>query len=67
MTRRDILEVFHEPFADAFYFGPEGSAPARLQWPAGKIEQSGQMHCTYDHVLQSILEATKVREIHVSM
>ncbi|KAL8638053.1 MAG: hypothetical protein Q9228_004754 [Teloschistes exilis] len=59
MTRRDILEVFHEPFGDAFYFGPEGSAPARLQWPAGKIEQSGQTHCTYDHVLQRILEAAK--------
>lgn len=23
MTRRDILECSHEPFADAFYLGPE--------------------------------------------
>ena len=23
MTRRDILQCIHEPFGDAFYYGPE--------------------------------------------
>ncbi|KAL8687617.1 MAG: hypothetical protein Q9218_006263 [Villophora microphyllina] len=60
MTRRDILEVFHEPFGDAFYFGPEKISPAHLRWPAGKIEKSGRIHYTYDHVLQGVLHAMKV-------
>ncbi|KAL8893744.1 MAG: hypothetical protein Q9192_004968 [Flavoplaca navasiana] len=57
MTRRDILTFFHEPFGDAFYFGPEKISPAHLRWPADKIERSGRGHCTYDYILQSILSA----------
>ncbi|KAL8802824.1 MAG: hypothetical protein Q9182_003584 [Xanthomendoza sp. 2 TL-2023] len=59
MTRRDILTFFHEPFGDAFYFGPEKISPAHLRWPADKIERSGRGHYTYDYVLQSILTAAK--------
>ncbi|KAL8871953.1 MAG: hypothetical protein Q9198_007301, partial [Flavoplaca austrocitrina] len=57
MTRRDILTFFHEPFGDAFYFGPEKISPAHLRWPVDKIERTGRGHCTYDDVLQSILSA----------
>lgn len=59
MTRRDILTFFHEPFGDAFYYGPEKVSLAHLRWPAGKLEKSGRTHSTYDLVLQSILTATK--------
>ncbi|KAI4261797.1 MAG: hypothetical protein L6R42_003011 [Xanthoria sp. 1 TBL-2021] len=57
MTRRDILNFFHEPFGDAFYFGPEKISPAHLRWSIDKIESSGRGHYTYDWVLQSILTA----------
>ncbi|KAL6720170.1 hypothetical protein ACLMJK_002091 [Lecanora helva] len=56
MTRRDILSCFHEPFGDAFYFGPEKISPAWLRWEEGKIERTGKSHYTYDYVLQTILE-----------
>ncbi|KAI4220818.1 MAG: hypothetical protein L6R36_007348 [Xanthoria steineri] len=57
MTRRDILTFFHEPFGDAFYFGPEKISPAYRRWPTDKIERSGRGHYTYDWVLRSILDA----------
>ena len=60
MTRRDLLTCFHEPFGDAFYYGPEKISPAWLRWEAGKIETTGRAHYTYDHVLQSVLDAVKV-------
>ena len=60
MTRRDILTFFHEPFGDAFYFGPEKISRAHLRWPADKIEKSGKKDFTYDYVLQTILSAAKV-------
>lgn len=62
MTRRDLITCLHEPFGDAFYFGPEKISPACQRWPADKIEKSGRAHYTYDYVLQSILDAIKVRE-----
>ncbi|KAL8628979.1 hypothetical protein Q9189_005320 [Teloschistes chrysophthalmus] len=31
MTRRDIFTFFHEPFGDAFYYGPEKISPAHLR------------------------------------
>lgn len=63
MTRRDILTFFHEPFGDAFYFGPEKISPAHLRWPGDRIEKSGRGHYTYDHVLQSIGSAAHVRNL----
>ncbi|KAL8770402.1 MAG: hypothetical protein Q9209_003828 [Squamulea sp. 1 TL-2023] len=59
MTRRDILKIFHEPFGDAFYYGPERISPASSRWPPGKIERSGKAHYTYDLVLEQILDGTK--------
>ncbi|KAL8652099.1 MAG: hypothetical protein Q9226_004403 [Calogaya cf. arnoldii] len=59
MTRRDILTFFHEPFGDAFYFGPEKISTAHLRWTADKIERSVRAHYRYDYVLQSILSASE--------
>ena len=61
MTRRDILNCLHEPFGDAFYFGPEKISPASQQWPPGRLEKTGRTHFTYDYVVDVILEANKVR------
>lgn len=60
MTRRDILNIFHEPFGDAFYYGPEKISPASTRWPADKIAKTGRGHYTYNLVLQNILDAAKV-------
>ncbi|KAL8869869.1 MAG: hypothetical protein Q9174_003944 [Haloplaca sp. 1 TL-2023] len=59
MNRRDILEIFHEPFGDAFYFGPEKISPLHLQWGPTKIERSGRGHVTYNNVLQEMFDAAK--------
>lgn len=61
MTRSDLLDCHHEPFGDAFYFGPEKISPAWTRWPADKIEKTGKAHYTYDLVLSSLQEAAKVR------
>jgi hypothetical protein len=60
MTRRNLVTCFHEPFGDAFYFGPERISPAWLRWPADQIDKTGRAHYTYDYVLQTILDAIKV-------
>lgn len=60
MTRRDILNIFHEPFCDAFYYGPEKISPSWTRWPADKIARTGKGHYTYDLVLQHILDAAEV-------
>ena len=57
MARRDLVTCFHEPFGDAFYYGPEKISSAWMRWPTDKIEKTGRAHYTYDHVLQTILEA----------
>ncbi|KAL8708143.1 MAG: hypothetical protein Q9220_006904 [cf. Caloplaca sp. 1 TL-2023] len=59
MTRRDILTLFHEPFGDPFYYGPEKISAAWQLWPADKIAKSGKAHYTYDHVLRTLLDATE--------
>ncbi|KAL8836440.1 MAG: hypothetical protein Q9170_002928 [Blastenia crenularia] len=59
ITRRDILSIYHEPFGDPFYFGPEKISPAWQQWPPDKIAKSGKSHYTYDLVLQTILNNMK--------
>ena len=66
MTRRDILSIHHEPFGDAFYFGPEKISPASLRWPPDKVAKSGKTHCTYDMVLQPILDCIKVAKIRTN-
>ena len=63
MTRRDLLTCFHEPFGDAFYFGPEKISQAWRRWPADKIEKSGRAHYTYDFVLGMVQDAVEVKRL----
>ncbi|KAK4184177.1 P-loop containing nucleoside triphosphate hydrolase protein [Podospora australis] len=54
MTRHDILYCIHEPFGDAFYYGPE-----RLSERFAKDEEarkkSGFADVTYKHVVDQVL------------
>ncbi|KAG5916386.1 hypothetical protein E4U42_007679 [Claviceps africana] len=52
MTRRDILASQHEPFGDAFYFGPECVSP-RFKNDAARREASGVSDATYKNTLQA--------------
>ena len=61
MTRRDILECVHEPFGDAFYFGPERLSE-RYEKDAGAREKSGFSQTTYRTCLRHIeMAGEKVR------
>jgi hypothetical protein len=56
MTRRDILECVHEPFGDAFYFGPERLSE-RYDEDAAAREKSGFSQTTYQDCLRCIEQA----------
>lgn len=53
MTRRDILECAHEPFGDAFYFGPERLSSRYEDDEAARVS-SGFSDVTYKDVLDSL-------------
>lgn len=52
MTRRDILECAHEPFGDAFYYGPERLSD-RYEDESSRIK-SGFSKTTYADVLNRL-------------
>jgi hypothetical protein len=56
MTRRDTLESVHEPFGDAFYFGPEYLSD-RFDSDAAAREASGSSNKTYKTILDEIKAA----------
>ncbi|KAM0236421.1 hypothetical protein ACHAPO_005053 [Fusarium lateritium] len=58
MARRDILESVHEPFGDAFYYGPEILSD-RFRNDTTIREQSGFSHKTYKDVLSEVMDAGK--------
>lgn len=58
MTRRDILESAHEPFGDAFYFGPEFLSD-RFRDDAAAREASTYAQTTYKNTLDQITDAGK--------
>jgi hypothetical protein len=58
MTRRDIMQSVHEPFGDAFYYGPEFRSERFKDDPATR-EASGFSSTTYKDVLRNIEEAGK--------
>ncbi|GJC95748.1 hypothetical protein ColKHC_04574 [Colletotrichum higginsianum] len=58
MTRRDKLACVHEPFGDAFYYGPE-RVGERFEDDAEGREKSGFAKTTYADVLKQIEEAGK--------
>ena len=61
MTRRDTIQCIHEPFGDAFYYGPERLATRFADDEAARIE-SGFAESTFNTVLQRIeSEASEVR------
>lgn len=63
MTRRDTLVCEHEPFGDAFYYGPERLSERFEKDPEAR-EQSGFSQTTYKDVFDRIeQDASQVRLI----
>jgi len=53
MTRRDQLTCLHEPFGDAFYFGPERLSP-RYEDDVKTREESGFSNATFQTIFDHI-------------
>ena len=63
MTRRDTLKCIHEPFGDAFYFGPERLS-SRFEEHDQARSDSGFEYSTFESVLDGIERAgAEVRNI----
>ena len=61
MTRQDILTCIHEPFGDAFYFGPERLG-LRYENDENARQESGFANTTYKTVFERLeREGKKVR------
>lgn len=53
MTQRDTLQTIHEPFGDAFYYGPERMG-SRFESDEKAREQSGFAQSTFKTILERI-------------
>ena len=53
MTRRDTLQAVHEPFGDAYYFGPERIAERYEDDEKARLE-SGYADSTYKTIFDRI-------------
>jgi len=53
MTRTDILKCVHEPFGDAWYFGPERLAD-RYEDDEKSRQESGFANSTYQTIFDRI-------------
>ncbi|KAI6858441.1 hypothetical protein D0867_16240 [Hortaea werneckii] len=53
MTQRDTLQTIHEPFGDAFYYGPERMG-SRFEGDEEAREQSGFAQSTFKTILERI-------------
>jgi hypothetical protein len=53
MTRSDTLNCVHEPFGDAFYFGPERLS-SRFEDDAKAREDSGFSNATFQTIFEQI-------------
>lgn len=58
MARRDILECGHEPFGDAFYFGPEFLSD-RFRDDADYRQNTEYCNTTFKDVLESLADSEK--------
>ena len=58
MTRQDILTCVHEPFGDAFYFGPEMLSERYENDPEAR-EASGFAESTFKTVFDRIERKSK--------
>jgi hypothetical protein len=63
MTRRDILTCIHEPFGDAFYFGPERMS-IRYENDEQAREKSGFANSTFKTIFERIEREGK--EVRIS-
>lgn len=67
MTRYDTLQCVHEPFGDAYYFGPERLAERYENDPKARKE-SGYEESTYKTIFDRIArENSEVRSLILSM
>lgn len=55
MTRRDRFTCVHEPFGDAFYFGPERLG-TRYENDEKARQESGFSDSTYKTIFDKIME-----------
>lgn len=63
MTRRESLQCVHEPFGDAFYYGPERLS-SRYEGNEQERMDSGFHNTTYQTVLDRLeREGAEVRSI----
>lgn len=53
MTRRETLATVHEPFGDAYYYGPERLG-SRFENDAEERESSGFSNVTYKNIVDHI-------------
>ena len=61
MTRRDSLQCIHEPFGDAFYYGPERLGSRYENDEQARIG-SGFSRSTYKTILERLdMESAEVR------
>ncbi|CAJ2509941.1 Uu.00g058410.m01.CDS01 [Anthostomella pinea] len=66
MTRRDILQCAHEPFGDAFYYGPERLSERYADDEAAR-ESSGFSKTTYQDVFDRLVkDGSEVRHLFIS-
>lgn len=66
MTRRNSLSTIHEPFGDAFYYGPERMG-TRFENDEKSRKESGFANSTYREIFERIQsEAAEVRLPRVS-
>lgn len=66
MTRRDCLQCIHEPFGDAFYYGPERLSSRYENDEKARIA-SGFSESTYKTIIDRFeKESTEVRSISPS-
>ena len=65
MTRRDTLQTIHEPFGDAYYYGPERLAERYENDGTARVE-SGFSQSTYRTIMDRInQENTEVRFLFI--
>lgn len=64
MTQRDTIQCVHEPFGDAFYYGPERLSARFAEDEQARLD-SGFSQSTYLTVMERIVrEASEVRPFY---
>lgn len=58
MTRRDILQTAHEPFGDAFYYGPERLSERFAEDEEARVK-SGFSKSTYETIMDRLENDSK--------